>query len=180
MTPPRAGGWVLRRATDADGDRLHALLTVPEVYRYLADGVPPPREVVDGRITRSRADFAAAGIGLWLLEDAAGELGGCVRLEVTGPASAELTYALHPMNWGWGLATRMSWTVMRPALEGGRVEEIVAGADVPNAASIAVMQRLGMTYARSVQYPLGAGVEYRFRRGDAAPIPAPELVPLAD
>jgi RimJ/RimL family protein N-acetyltransferase len=168
-----ADGWLLRPVTDADGDRLHALLTVPEVYRYLADGEPPPREIVDAWIARSHADFAAAGVGLWLLEDGAGELAGCVRLEVTGPTTAELIYALHPRRWGSGLATRMSWTVMRLALDDGALDDIVAGADEPNVASIAVMRRLGMSHARAVQYPLGAGVEYRFRRGDAPPAPTP-------
>jgi RimJ/RimL family protein N-acetyltransferase len=179
MTSAPLDDWVLRPATDGDAGRLHALLGIPEVYRYLADGVPPPREVVDAWIVRSHADFAAVGVGLWLLEDGTGGLAGCVRLEVTGPTTAELVYALHPRRWGSGLATRMSWTVMSLALGGGRLAEIVAGADEPNLASIAVMHRLGMTYERAVHYPLGAGVEYCFRRGDAGPTPPPAPIAIA-
>jgi hypothetical protein len=61
---------------------------------------------------------------------------------------------LHPRWWGHGLATRMSWTVMHQAFEAGHVEHIVAGADTPNTASVAVMRRLGMQVLRTVQYPL--------------------------
>lgn len=171
--------WILRPAVDADAPALHELFAIPEVYRWLADGVPPPRRVLDDWIARSDADFATHGVGLWLLQDGAESLDGCVLLQVTGPAAAELIYALHPRRWRRGLATRMGWTVMQAALAGGRIDEIVAGADEPNVASIAVMRRLGMTYSRAVEYPLGPGVEYRLRRGDAAPVPLPALIPFA-
>lgn len=176
MADRRADDWVLRPARDADAGRLHALLLVPDVYRHLCDGVAPPRDAVDGWIARSHGDFATAGVGMWLLETAEGELDGCVRLELQEAGRAELIYLLHPRVWGRGLATRMAWTVIRRGLDAG-LDEIVAGADAPNLASVAVMRRLGMTYLRAVEYALGAGVEYRLRRGDAMPMPAPE--PLA-
>jgi len=179
MSDGPARDWVLRPAAASDADRLHALLTVPEVYRFLGDGVPPPREVVDLWLARSQADFAAAGVGLWLLEDGRGRLDGCVRLEVQGPARAELIYALHPRVWGRGLATRMAWTVTSRALRRHGFAEVFAGADAPNTASIAVMGRLGMRFLRPVAYPLGAGVEYRLRRDDAPPAPAPEPIRFA-
>lgn len=79
-------------------------------------------------------------------------------------------------RWGAGLATRMSWTVMQLAFQGGCIDRIVAGADAPNTASVAVMRRPGMTFLRSVAYPAGPGVEYAFRRGDPAPAPLPEPI----
>jgi len=171
--------WLLRPVADADAERLLALLSVPEVYRFLGDGVPPTRAVVDGWIARSHADFAAAGVGMWLLDEGAGRLAGCVRLELQAPERAELIYALHPRVWGRGLATRMAWTVTCRALRERGLAEVFAGADAPNTASIAVMGRLGMTFLRAVEYPLGAGVEYRLRRGDALPTPAPEPIAFA-
>ena len=136
--------WYLRRASDADANRLYALVCIPEVYRYLADGAVPPCSLIEQWLERSHADFAANGVGLWVLENRAGQLAGCVRLERQNRSrSAELTYLLHPQFWGQGLATRMSWTVMQRAFDEGRIDEIVAGADEPNTASVAVMQRLG-------------------------------------
>jgi [ribosomal protein S5]-alanine N-acetyltransferase len=177
MVPAR--NWVLRPVVDEDTDRLYALMCIPEVYRYLADGVVPPRAVLEYWIARSYTDFAAHNIGLWVLEDDHAVLAGCVRLEPqVGPRSAELTYVLHPQFWGLGLATRMSWTVMQHALQSSCVDQIVAGAEQPNTASIAVMCRLGMTFLRYVQYPAGPGVEYVFRCGDPSPAQSPQTIAL--
>jgi RimJ/RimL family protein N-acetyltransferase len=177
-----APDWSLRPVADDDTAALHAVLCVPQVYRYLADGAAPPRSAVEGWIARSHADFSASGVGLWVLEDGRAYLdglGGCVRLEAQPELrSAELMYVLHPRHWGAGLATRMSWTVMELALQGGRIDRIVAGTDAPNTASVAVMRRLGMTLLRDVHYPAGPGVEYVFRRGAPAPAPLPQPIPV--
>lgn len=174
----RKQDWQLRRVTAADTNALYELRCIPEVYRYLADNVVPPRSAVEHWIECSDRDFHDRGFGMWLLESRDGQLAGCVRLEAN-PAehSAELTYVLHPQFWGLGLATRMSWTVMQLAFSRSNLERIIAGADEPNTASFAVMQRLGMTFLRNVQYPAGPGSEYVFRRTDPAPTPVPEVIP---
>lgn len=170
--------WHLRRVTDADTNALYDLMCIPAVYRYLADNAVPPRSVLEDWITRSHHDFTECGIGLWILEHSDGQLAGCVRLEADlAGRSAELTYVLHPQFWGFGLATRMSWTVMQLAFARSTIEQIIAGADDPNAASFAVMRRLGMTFVRHVQYPAGPGKEYLFRRSDPLPSPVPEPLP---
>jgi RimJ/RimL family protein N-acetyltransferase len=69
---------------------------------------------------------------------------------------------------------------MQRAFEAGHVEQIVAGADMPNTASVAVMRRLGMTFLRTVQYPLGPGVEYVYRHDDPAPMPLPTAIPFIE
>ncbi len=170
--------YYLRRASNDDVERLHTLMGVPEVYRYLTDGVALPRWRVEQWIELAHEDDAAHGMGLWMLESQKGVLAGCVELKMERqPRSAELTYLLHPQFWGQGLATRMSWTVMQRAFEAGHVDQIVAGADEPNTASVSVMRRLGMTFLRTVQYPLGPGVEYVYRRDDPAPRPLPTIIP---
>ena len=68
-SPAKTLEWHLRRASEQDVDALHALLRVPEVYRYLSDGVPPPRWRAEKWIELNRAENAASGLGLWLLED---------------------------------------------------------------------------------------------------------------
>ena len=171
-------GWRLRRVADKDTEALYSLMCIPEVYRYLADNTVPPRSVLETWIERSHTDFNEDGIGLWLLEEDEKQPAGCVRLEPDRQnRSAELTYVLHPQFWGRGLATRMSWTAMQLAFSNGNFEQIIAGTDEPNTASLAVMQRLGMTFLRTVQYPAGPGLEYVFRRIDKPPSPLPELIP---
>jgi ribosomal-protein-alanine N-acetyltransferase len=174
----REQNWCLRRAADNDIDALYELMCIPLVYRYLADNAVPPRAVLEHWVESSHSDFNQSRIGLWLLENRESQLAGCVRLEPKlETRSAELTYVLHPQFWGLGLATRMSWTVMRLAFSTGNIDHIIAGADEPNVASLAVMRRLGMTFLRTVQYPLGPGREYVLHRTDAAPYPEPELIP---
>ncbi len=169
--------WSLSHVSTHDVDRLHTLMGVPEVYRYLTDGVALTRQKVEQWIALAHDHVAAHGLGFWILESRQGVLAGCVELKMQNqPRSAELTYLLHPQFWGQGLATRMSWTVMQRAFEAGHVDQIVAGADKPNTASVNVMRRLGMTFLRTVVYPLGPGVEYVYRRDDPLPVPLPTVI----
>ena len=162
--------WTLRPVSPSDESALHALLSQPEVYRFLCDGEPPPREAT-ARWIATALEGGDAALGLWLLRDGDDRLAGCARLSAVReePTWAELTYALHPGCWGLGLATGMSWRVCERAFGTGRVASILAGADAPNTASFEVMKRLGMRFLRHTRYPLGPGYEYVLHRGDAEP-----------
>jgi [ribosomal protein S5]-alanine N-acetyltransferase len=85
---------------------------------------------------------------------------------------------LDPRYWGQGLALRMAWTVIARAFLSTRIDFVIAGTDLPNTASLAVMRRLGMHFHRELQYPLGPGVEYVLHRDDAGPLPKPALIPF--
>jgi RimJ/RimL family protein N-acetyltransferase len=174
-----AGGWRLRRAGPHDIGGLHALAGKPLVYRYIFDGVAPDREFIARRMALSVPGAAQSGFGMWLLEDQSKQCSGCVELRhYPSPGSAELTYLLDPDRWRQGLAVRMAWTAITQAFLSSQIGAIIAGADLPNAASFAVMRRLGMRFHKDVQYPLGAGVEYVLHRDDAGPVPRPALIPL--
>ena len=173
--------WHLRRMTDQDIESVHVLNCVPEVYRYLSDGVPPLRWRSKISVELNNKRKASKGLGSWVLEDSEGRIKGCVILrEYQLPRTAELSYLLHPQLWGQGLATRMSWTVIDYVFKTKLVDQVVAGADKPNRASIAVMQRLGMAFYRTTEYPLGPGVEYLLSHDDPKPIPLPNPIPIAD
>jgi RimJ/RimL family protein N-acetyltransferase len=116
---------------------------------------------------------------MWLLEGAAVSCVGCVELRPYPAARAtELTYLLDPDHWGHGLATRMAWTAISNAFQYSQIDIVVAGADAPNSASLALMHRLGMRFHKEVLYPLGAGLEYILRSEDAGPTPRPALLPI--
>lgn len=171
--------WLLRSATTEDIDGLHALSCNPLVYRYLFDAEPPGRDFIADRIARSLVNMAELGIGMWVLERTPLRYCGCVELRpYPAPGRVELTYLLDPAYWGHGLAVRMAWTAISRAFSLPTIDAVIAGADAPNAASFAVMRRLGMQFHRDVVYPLGAGTEYILQRGDAGPVPRPELLPL--
>ena len=89
-----------------------------------------------------------------------------------------LTYLLDPRHWGLGLAVRMAWTVVTEAFRLGRIDTVVAGADIPNTRSFGVMRRLGMRFLKDTSYPLGPGVEFALRRDEAGAQPKPPLLAL--
>jgi RimJ/RimL family protein N-acetyltransferase len=59
----------------------------------------------------------------------------------------EVFYLLDPLFQGRGLATEAAQAVVRFGFEILELPEIHAGADVPNAPSFRVMERLGMSPA---------------------------------
>lgn len=160
----------LERADKQHETQIHQLFCVPQVYEFLADGAEPPPSVAADWLAGAGADARNHGGGLWVLQDGSpASVVGLARLAGDEKGELELTYMLHPSLWGKGLATRMAHTVMAAAFKAGRADTIWAGADAPNTASIAVMERLGMRFRRDVEYPMGKGVEYTMQRNRFRP-----------
>jgi [ribosomal protein S5]-alanine N-acetyltransferase len=177
--PQAQDSWRLRLADLNDVHGLHALASIPLVYRYLFDGVPPDKQFLMGRVSESIANTEETGLGMWFLENASVRYAGCVELRpYPSFRTAEVIYLLDPGYWGQGLALRMAWTVISHAFLSSHIDSVIAGTDLPNTASLAVMRCLGMHFHKDVQYPLGAGVEYLLHRDDSGPLPKPVLIPL--
>jgi [ribosomal protein S5]-alanine N-acetyltransferase len=138
----------LRPIEPADRGALHALWTAPEVRRFLWDDRVIDLATVDGVIERSVARFAAEGFGHFALrESAAGPLRGtCGLHRYTPTAEPELLYSLAPSCWGRGFATEATRAVIADAFARLALPRVLARADVPNRASVRVMERLGMRY----------------------------------
>jgi RimJ/RimL family protein N-acetyltransferase len=116
---------------------------------------------------------------MWFLEDVSTRYAGCVELRpYPSSRSAELIYLLDLRNWGQGLALRIAWTAINHTFLSSQIDSVIAGADLANAASFALMRRLGMHFHKDVQYPLGAGAEYVLHRDDVGPLPKPLLLSL--
>jgi len=150
---------------------IHHLLSVPSVYKYLADGQPPAKTIAHAWIAEAAQDQQFFGAGLWALTPADPKqvLCGLVRLSDHINGRMELTYLLHPDCWHLGLATRMAHTVLGECFKRGTVDAVWAGADEPNTASLAVMRRLGMAFIGFADYPLGRGLEYEIQSTNYAP-----------
>jgi len=148
---------LLRPCTADDLDALHRLWTDPDVRRYLFDDRIIPREQAEATIRSSLASFPAHGFGLWVVrrtgEDA---IVGFCGLSLTGePPEVELLYGLAPSAWGQGLATEAARAVLRYGFAELRLARITAGADVPNVASLRVLEKLGMTFTRRTRTEYG-------------------------
>jgi ribosomal-protein-alanine N-acetyltransferase len=165
---------VLRPVTGDDHPVLLAHWTEPDVRRYLFDGAPLSSAEVAETIEESIGDFAAHGYGIWLIELGSGTgsgpspgpgLVGTAGLRPLEESGLEIFYSLAPGAWGHGYATEAARAVVEFALGSLGLPEVLAEVDEGNAASVAVVKRLGMTPYAVVPGVLGPMTRYRTTAG---------------
>jgi RimJ/RimL family protein N-acetyltransferase len=167
---------VLRPVTADDHAALLAHWTQPDVRRFLFDGAALSAAEVAQTIEESIGDFAARGFGIWLIElgspaglvsTATGLVGtaaglvGTAGLRPLEEYGLEIFYSLAPGAWGHGYATEAARAVVEYGLGPLALPEVLAEVDEGNAASVAVVKRLGMTPYAVVPGLLGPMTRYR-------------------
>ena len=151
MTAPvlRTLRAVLRPLGVADLDAVHALWTDPDVRRYLWDDVTITRERAAEVVAASADNFRSRGYGIWgIRADDGGPLMGFSGAIPAEDGGAELIYGLLPAWWGRGLATECAGAVLDHLFDTAGQSGVLALTDAPNAASVRLMERLGMTFER--------------------------------
>jgi RimJ/RimL family protein N-acetyltransferase len=170
---------VLRRFTEADLDNLVELDSDPEVMRLLTGGRPTPREEIrDEVLPRILGAYRRGGFGWWAaIEKGTGTFIGWFGLfqRPKSPAGeAELGYRLRRAAWGKGYATEGSIALIAHGFRDLALERVTAQTMAVNTASRRVMEKAGMTLARTFHQAwddpipgteLGE-VEYELRRID--------------
>ncbi len=169
----------LRPVTAADQDRLLAHWTQPDVRRFLFDGAVLSPAQVAGEIDVSIRSFAESGYGLWIISITEGAdligTAGLRQLEEPQGSAAwqpaagrppaaehpEVVYSLAPGAWGNGYATEAARAVVEYALGPLGLPAVLAEIDEGNTASIAIIERLGMTRYTVVPGVLGPMTRYR-------------------
>ena len=157
---------VLRPVNGDDHPALLAHWTQPDVRRFLFDGAPLSSAEVAETIEESIGDFAAHGYGIWLIELGSGPsaepgLVGTAGLRPLEESGLEIFYSLASAAWGHGYATEAARAVVEFALDSLGLPEVLAEVDEGNAASVAVVKRLGMTPYAVVPGVLGPMTRYR-------------------
>lgn len=141
--------------TSADVDALWTMFRAPSVRRYLLDDRVVDREFVAELLAGSESRFAAGSLGLYCARAADGALAGIGGFLLTGePPALELIYALDPAYTGRGLATELGLALVARYFARTDAEVLRASVDLPNAASIRVLERLGMRLLDEVPGPL--------------------------
>jgi RimJ/RimL family protein N-acetyltransferase len=153
---------ILRPVTAHDHAVLLAHWTLPDVRRFLFDGEALSAAEVTETIEDSVRDFRKDGYGIWLIqEEDRAELVGTAGLRPLEDLGLEIFYSLAPGSWGKGYATEAARAVMEHALGPLGLPEVLAEVDEGNAASVAVVRRLGMTRFGVVPGVLGPMTRYR-------------------
>ena len=156
------GRLVLRPVTPHDHGVLLAHWAAPDVRRFLFDGATLSAAEITGAIEDSTRDFGRAGYGLWLIHEKDGTaLAGTAGLRPLEDLGLEIFYSLAPGSWGRGYATEAARAVLDHALGPLGLPEVLAEVDEGNAASVAVVERLGMTANAVVPGVLGPMTRYR-------------------
>ena len=154
------------RIGPAHRDGLIALLGDARVGATLGGVLAPA--AVDEQIARMGGDWERNGFGWYAwLDRASGELvarGGIQPVTVDGRAEVELGWAVMPQRWGRGLATELGAACAAVAFDQLELPDVVAFTLPHNTGSRRVMEKLGMTYEKTVDYKVyGPHVVYRLR-----------------
>jgi ribosomal-protein-alanine N-acetyltransferase len=159
----------LRPLAPTDHARLAAIFRDPYVRRYLWDARIPADAEVSDVIAGSEASFRAHGFGLWCVAErgARGETIGVAGVRPTPEGELELIYAFLPEHWGRGFALEAARAVMARAFarDPGRAR-LLAVTDLENKASVRVMLRLGLRFAKAERVNGMPLVVYEIARED--------------
>jgi RimJ/RimL family protein N-acetyltransferase len=157
---------LLRMFRPEDLDDLAGLFRDPDVLKYVGDGKPVNREEADKALKSIIKHWETHGFGRWVVLDKKTQhfigFGGLRSLFGT----PEVVYHLAKAHWGKGLATELARASLRFGFEDRRFDRIVAVAKPENAASIHVMEKLGMRFEMNASYYNIDVVQYAINRKD--------------
>lgn len=148
---------ILRDWRDADRGPFAAMLADPEVMRHL--GPVQDREAVDAGVNRMIAHHSGHGFTFWAVErrEDAAFLGFCglKRVDLTASPIAgevEIGWRLRRDAWGAGFAREAAIASLEWGFAEGGLTRIVAMTTLANARSWGLMERLGMTRRRALDF----------------------------
>ena len=141
---------LLRTFAENDLPQYAELNADPRVVRWLG-GVPLSREASDEIAEYANGLYATQGIGLLAIErrEDAAFLGMCGLHHLDSfPDDIEIAWRLAYAQWGNGYATEAATAWLDHAFGELALPRVISIAEPHNVRSIAVMQRLGMSFER--------------------------------
>jgi RimJ/RimL family protein N-acetyltransferase len=148
-----------------------------ETMRLFGDGSTFSSDDLAASFPRLIADYARDGYGNYAVVERAGGriIGHCGVRYIAGRDRVEADWALDRSVWGRGYGTEAATAVFKRAFTVDGIAEIFGVAHRDNAASIAIMRRLGMRFCEELTAHGVPSVLYAVRRAD---VRLPQ--PLAD
>ncbi len=165
--PSPSNPWIterlrMRPVAAGDGGLLFDLDSDPDVVRHTGAGVKRAGRPLDRRLFMEEIfprylshDASDGPFGFWMaFEGASGDFAGWFHLlPVDGePDSAELGFRLRRCFWSRGYATEGTAALIARALGENGFRRVTATALDANVASIHVMQKSGLKFARNFLY----------------------------
>lgn len=145
-------GLTLEPQTAGHAAELYPLLNDPALYGFTDDKGPASLEALTERLRRLEGRTSPDGTEHWLnwvVRNAERTIVGYVQATVRPGGEAEIAYLFGRAHWGRGFAT-CACTLMLDALaDDYDVIRATATLDPQNAASLALLQRLGFSFVSS-------------------------------
>ena len=159
----RSDRLMLRNWRESDRDAFAALNAAPEVTQDL--GGPLNRGESDAKFDRYIAAFERHGFCRWAVEDSDGQWLGYAGVMPSRPGHplgphADIGWRLLRSAWGRGYATEAARASLRDVFERVNLNEVLAYTSADNVRSQAVIKRLNMQRAATLDYsePMGTGM----------------------
>jgi RimJ/RimL family protein N-acetyltransferase len=146
--PVRTARLTLREFVASDFDAVHAYSSDPRVTRYLFFG-PRDADSTAGyleELLASQRQLPRTRFELAVEESASGKLIGACDLSLVESNAVDLGYMLDAGQWGNGYATEIALALVDAAFFDLRVQRVISTVDVNNAASIRVLEKIGMRW----------------------------------
>ena len=148
---------ILRQFTMADAQNVFVLDSDPEVMRFINGGKPTAYDVIQQQtLPRFLAYYEKyEAYGFWAaIEKSSHAFIGWFhfRPALDHADDIDLGYRLRKIAWGKGYATEGSRALIHKGFTELGVQRVVATALAANKASIRVMEKLGLTFAKRYMY----------------------------
>lgn len=159
---------LLRRFAPDDLDALARIAADPEVMRYIGSGQPMSRAETETALRSIIEGFERRGYGRWaLVHKTGGELiGYCGLTLLDETVGVELAYMLNRPYWRTGLAAEAVAACLRCGFESLGLDKISAITHARNAASIRLLERVGLKFVKALRYYGIECVQYEMTRED--------------
>ena len=146
--PVRTARLNLREFVATDFAAVHAYSSDPRVTRYLFFGPRDEDSTAEylEELLASQREHPRTRFELAVEEIASGKLIGACDLSVIESNVVDLGYMLSAEQWGKGYATEIALALVDAAFFDLRALRVISTVDVNNAASIRVLEKIGMRW----------------------------------
>ena len=146
--PIRTARLNLREFIATDFAAVHAYSSDPRVTRYLFFGPRDEESTADylEELLASQREQPRTRFELAVEETASGKLIGACDLSLIESNVVDLGYMLSAEQWGMGYATEIALALVDAAFFDLRAQRVISTVDVNNAASIRVLEKIGMRW----------------------------------
>jgi RimJ/RimL family protein N-acetyltransferase len=146
--PARTARLNLREFVASDFQAVHAYSSDPRVTRFLFFGPRDEESTAEylDELLASQREQPRTRFELAVEELASGQLIGACDLSLVESNVVDLGYMLAVAKWGRGYATEIALRLIDAAFNELRAQRVISTVDVNNAASIRVLEKIGMRW----------------------------------